>query len=164
MAQEKYWKEFYQLKVHVRYIELYHEKAVNWERGLNIFLAVASSGSIAGWLVWEKASILWAVIIGASQIVNVIKEFLPFKARVASLPALNYELDQLANSAEKNWERVGSGELTEKEINNLWHEIKSKKTEYVHQLLAGGSLPEKKELLKTAEKYTEVYFNHFYPS
>ena len=164
MVQEQYWQELCQLRVHANSIELYYQGAANWERGISIFLAVASSGSIAGWLMWEEAFILWALIIGISQVIVVIKEFLPFKTRVASLPALTYELEQLANSAEKDWVRVAGGELTEKEINELWHEIKSKKTDHVHKALEGGTLPTQKNILAAAEESTEVYFNHFYPS
>lgn len=59
MVQEQYWKEIYQLKTHINFIELQLEKSENIDRGLNILLAIASSSSIGAWVIWTHLSWLW---------------------------------------------------------------------------------------------------------
>ena len=70
------------------------------EEPINIFLAVTSSGSIGGWVIWDKYSFLWAFIIAASQVINVVKQFLPYKTRVKTTGGILKELpfDEIASS------------------------------------------------------------------
>lgn len=162
MIQEKYWKEFDQLKTHVNYIELYFQSSVCIDRYLNIFVAIASSGGVGAWLIWKEASYLWACIIGLAQIFTVIKEFLPYKQRIKVLPSLMYDLDQLANDTEADWHAVANGGYTEVEINNLWHKVKKKKTDIVYKYLKSSSLPSNDKLMTEAEEITCIYMKNFY--
>lgn len=59
MIQEHFWKEFYQLKVHVNYVELHLGRTEMIDRGVKMFLAVTSSGSIGAWVVWRDYAFLW---------------------------------------------------------------------------------------------------------
>ena len=49
-----------------------------WDRNINIFLAVASSGSIAAWVVWNRFPFVWGAIIASSQVITVIKPYFPY--------------------------------------------------------------------------------------
>ncbi len=163
MYQLRYWKELYQIKVHLNYLELYLQDSEMKDRSINIFLAITSSGSIAGWAIWQQAAILWAVIIAASQVVTVIKNFLPYKTRMKSLSGIVQEFEDIILFTEKRWFDVSEGNLTEEEIHNLQFEVRTRKTKALKKHLGNNTLPEKSKLLSKAQNSADVYFNNFYP-
>lgn len=160
--QERYWKELFELKVHVNYLELYMEKSELIDKSINIFLAVTSSSSICGWAIWNKYSFLWAVIIASSQLINAVKQFLPYKTRLKATGGIMRELEELSTFAEMKWFDVAEGNLTEEEINKLQFDIRSKKTKSVQKHLGINTLPKKENLFCKAKKSAEIYIKNFY--
>src|SRR3989442_4975515 len=126
MYQEQYWKELYELEVHANYIELYHQKSERWDNAINTFSAITSSSSIAGWVIWQQYSFVWGGIIALSQVISAIKMFLPYKARVNSLPRLLHELEEIFIDAERDWYKVSEGHLTEEQIHKLLFQVREK--------------------------------------
>lgn len=84
----KYWNLLKELKVHVLYLQNYATNQYRLDRGVDIFLAVASSSSIAGWALWKDYQAVWAVVIALSQVVTAVKPLLPYKRRLAALSSL----------------------------------------------------------------------------
>ena len=119
--QLRYWKELYQLRVHVNYLELYMEHSEYLDKSTNIFLAVTSNSSICGWAIWHNYSFIWEIIIAGSQLINAIKQFLPFKLRLKSIGSILKELEELMTFTEMKWFDVAEGNLTDEEINKLQH-------------------------------------------
>ena len=72
MVQEQYWKEIYQLKTHIAFLEFLLERAEVVDRTLKIVLAIASSSSIGAWVIWKDFSSVWAGIIAFSQVVSAV--------------------------------------------------------------------------------------------
>lgn len=163
MYQLRYWKELYQIKVHSNYLELYLQDSEMKDRWVNIFLAITSSGSIAGWAIWQHAAMFWAIIIAASQVVNVIKNFLPYKARMKSLAGVIHEFEDIVLFAENSWFGVSEGKLTEEEIHKLQFDVRAQKTKALKKHLGSNTLPEKSRLLKKALRSADTYFDNFYP-
>lgn len=163
MYQEKYWKELYQLKVHVNYLELYLQDSERKEKAINIFLAITSSGSIAAWVIWQKIAILWAILIAISQVIMAVKDLLPYKSRLKVLSNLLHDFELIILSAEKKWYDVSEGNLTESEIHDLQFDIRSKKSEALKKHLGANILPEKSKLFSKAQASADDYFNNFYP-
>ena len=163
-VQDQYWKELYQLRVHVNYLELYHQRSESQDKTVKIILAVASSSSIAAWAVWQKYSFIWALVIALSQVITAIKGFLPYETRLKLLTSLLSELEELLNFTETNWYYVSNGSLTEREIHELQFETRRKKTKAIHEHLGSNSLPEKPKFHKKAVESANVYINNFYPS
>ena len=162
MYQEKYWKELYQLKVHLNYLELYQQDSEFKDKSVNIFLAITSSGSIAGWAIWRDMALVWAIIIATGQVIATVKNFLPYKARLKSLSGLLHDFEDIILFAEKKWFDVSEGKLTEEEIHKLQFDIRSKKTNALKKNLGVNILPEKQKLLIKAQESADVYFNNFY--
>ena len=152
--QLRYWREFYALKVHINYIDLYQNSSESCDRRINIFLAITSSSSIGGWAIWNQLRAVWAFIIAASQVINAIKNFLPYKRRIKILNGLYYDLKALALEVEKNWFDVYNGKLTERQIHEMQISIKAKKSEILKKNLGSNALPEKKRLMKKAQEQT----------
>lgn len=160
--QERYWKELFELRVHVNYLDLYMEKSEFIDKSINIFLAVTSSSSICGWAIWNKYGFIWAIIIASSQLINAVKQFLPYKTRLKATCSILSELEELLIFAEMKWFDVAEGKLTEEEINKLQFDIRAKKTQSVQRHLGMNTLPEKEKLFCKAKKSAEIYIMNFY--
>jgi len=127
MVQEQYWKELYQLKTHIAFIELQLEKAESIDRSMKMTLAIASSSSIGAWVIWNHLSWVWAGIIAFSQVISAVNPYLPYKSRIKSYTSLLHELEELMIQAEFKWHAISEGELTPTEINKARFEIRSAK-------------------------------------
>lgn len=162
--QERYWKELYELKVHLNYLEFYLQSTERIDKIFDIFIALTSSGSIAAWVIWQKMALLWAVIIAASQVVTVIWNYLPYKTRMKALPELRHDFEELMLFSEKQWFDVSEGKLSEETINKLQFEVRSRKNNALKKHLGNATLPEKIKLLKKAQLSADIYFDNYYVS
>jgi len=160
--QKRYWTELFELRVHVNYLELYMEQSEFIDKSVNIFLAVTSSSSICGWAIWNKYGFIWAVIIAASQLINAVKQFLPYRTRLKTAAGIMRELEELLTFAEMKWFDVAEGKLKKEEINKLQFEVRSKKTKAVQKHLGINTLPTKEKLFNKAKKTAKIYINNFY--
>jgi len=160
--QDRYWKELYQLRVHVNYLELYMEQSEFMDKTVNVFLAVTSSSSICGWAIWNKFGFIWALIIAGSQLVSAIKQFLPYKTRFKAISGILREFEDLLTYYEMKWFDVAEGNLTNEEINKLQYEMRSKKTKILHKHLGANTLPTKGKLFDKAKEIANTYISNFY--
>ena len=88
-----------QLRANVYYLQAYQiHLGDNW---IQIFLAITSSTSIGGWVIWNEYGIIWGALIAVSQVINAIKR--PFQKRAKQIGSLNTEVEKLALDAESQW-------------------------------------------------------------
>lgn len=160
--QKRYWKELFELRVHVNYLKLYMEKSECLDKFINISLAITSSSSIGLWAIWKKYSFLWAIIIAASQVLNVVNQFLPYKTRIKITCGILKELEELLNSYETKWFDIAEGKLKNDEINKLQFEIRTEKTKIIQKHIGKNTLPEKGRMFKKAKQLAEIYINNYY--
>ena len=138
------------------------EKSEAINKTINIFLAVTSSSSICGWAIWNKYSFIWATIIASSQLLNAIKQFLPYRTRLKSISSILWELEELLTSAEMKWFDVAEGNLTEEEMNKLQFEIRRKKTQVMQKHFGINTLPTKEHYFLKAKQMANTYVQNFY--
>ncbi|HSX32559.1 MAG TPA: hypothetical protein VLF43_04810 [Candidatus Saccharimonadales bacterium] len=148
--QAKYWSLFYDLSVYFNYLQIYQERDQAVIRYIAIALAITSSSSIAAWAIWQEVSWLWAIIIAASQVLNVSAGFLPYKQREKTLRTVLPQMQKLLLDCEDEYELVVSGELTDHQIHEKTMEFKRQFSDVSNQMYACG-LPQKKNYLKEAE-------------
>ncbi|QKX17751.1 hypothetical protein [Microbulbifer sp. YPW1] len=160
--QQKYWSLIRELKTHVIYLHNYAARSEWWDKAINILLAITSSSSIAAWAIWQEYQLLWAVIIALSQVVTAIKPFLPFKQRLKPISDLNDQIQDISLDCERHWFSVAEGELTEKEIHDLYISLKDKSLKAEKKALKDLVLPKKKKILQEAEKEAEQYLVNTY--
>ncbi|WP_147694676.1 hypothetical protein [Vogesella mureinivorans] len=147
--------------MHSIYTELLHARTETIDRSIKIFLAVMSSGGIAGWVVWKSADWAWASLIAASQFLNAILPFLPYKNRKKSLAALSRELDEISNHMEIKWLEISSGELTEREMRKLFSDMLNKSTTATQKHFPDSSIPDNPKLMNKAEDTTISYLKTY---
>jgi hypothetical protein len=160
--QIRFWQELVQLKVHIYYLQYFQLNAQSRENSLNIFLAAASNGSIATWAIWGKVTMLWAFIIGASQLVTAIRPYLPYQNRIKAISALIRELDELSLYSEHKWYAVAEGTLSNEQIHEEIIELKKRKSKAISTYLGSSPLSVNKVYLKKAEDDAETYFYSSY--
>lgn len=163
MAQERFWKELYQLKLHINYVEMHLCEAEKRDRCIKIFMALASSASIGAWVIWKDLSILWAAIIALSQVISAISPHLPFKERLKSYSAVLHELEEVFIQAESKWPEIASGKLNEEEINKARTTVRLQKHKILKKHLPSNVVPDDKDKAEKAETLALTYFSTFYP-
>ncbi len=99
------------------------------DRNINIFLALASSGSIAAWAVWQKIPIVWAGIIVVSQVLNAVKPYFPFYKYVKELGAKSIRADGLNIEFEKLWSQLENKRIDEAVAEESYYELRKQMIE-----------------------------------
>ncbi|WP_048481421.1 hypothetical protein [Methylotuvimicrobium alcaliphilum] len=160
--QYRYWNTLKELRTHVMYLHDYATHSEWWDKATNIFLALASSSSIAAWAIWKDQQIVWACIIALAQIISAIKPFLPYKQRLGVISELNDKIQEIALECEKKWFDVAEGELTEREIHDLQIELRNKAFNAEKRILKGVILPRKNKILKSAETKADLFLRNNY--
>jgi len=160
-VQSQYWKELYQLKTHIGFIERQLEKSERIDRFFKILLALASSSSIGAWAIWNEYSWVWAGIIAFSQVVTAVMPFLPYKSRIKSYSSLLNELEELMIQAEFKWHAISEGTLTATEINKARFGIRTTKQKLLKKHIA-TTIPTDNKFHEQAEAAASEYLNNFY--
>lgn len=104
-------------------------KYQKWERNMNIFLALASSSSIAAWAIWNKMPFLWSGIIAGSQVLTVIKPFLPYFKYVKELNSKLLRIENINIEIERLWYKIQQFKIDDDEAAENYFEIKKQITE-----------------------------------
>lgn len=164
MAQERFWKELYQLKVHINYVEAHIHEAEQYDRAIKIVMAVTSSASIGAWVIWKNLSMLWASIIAMSQVISAVSPHLPFKERLKTYSSVLHELEELFIHAESKWHEIADGKMDEEDVNKLRTSIRLQKHKILKKNLASSVIPDSKEKAEKAEVLALNYFSNFYPA
>jgi hypothetical protein len=163
MIQQHIWKQLYRTKVHSIYLELLHARTETIDRSIKIFLALVSSGGIAGWAIWKEADFIWACAIALAQVITAIRPYLPYRDRLKALSALSRELEELAIYMEIKWLEISAGELTEKEMRKLNADMLRKISSAVQKHFPVNSIPHNNDLMDKAEIMATNYLStHLY--
>ena len=162
MSQEHYWKEFHRLKVHVCLLELHLGKTEAIDRALKIFLAVTSSASIGGWVVWKDFAFMWSVLIAGSQVVNAVRQFLPYKERLRTCSGLLNDLEELLVHVESRWLDIAAGELSEAEIRKALLDLRTRRMKAFKKHFPESTIPDNPKLFAKAEAKAWAYFHNIY--
>lgn len=155
--QQLYWAQMVELKVAAGYIRRYRDRAARWVTALATLKAIASSGSIAAWAVWQEYAFLWGVIIAASQLADALKDVFPFAKIHKAASDQTISLDGIFIDAQLEWENIFSGRYSDEQIMNRRHKLMKLQHETERKNFPNG-LAEKEALVAAAEHEAEVYF------
>jgi hypothetical protein len=158
-VQAQFWQDMVTLRRDARYVDLCLARTERMDRGIKAFLAIAASSSIAGWAIVQQYAVFWGAIVATSQVIQVVKEYLPYKNRLKALAGLSVELNALSLLAEDQWYKVSNGGLYEDDIHDLRIALKKKKASAVQKAFPVAGLPENKKLANKAELDNIQYFS-----
>jgi hypothetical protein len=128
--RDKIWAALANIKYKGYLIDLLVNAFQRWDRNINIFLALTSSGSIAAWAIWKKYEIIWGIIIALSQIVTVIRPYFPYYKYVKELNAKSLKIENLNIEFERLLDKLQRGKLNEDQAADIYYNLQKEGNEY----------------------------------
>jgi hypothetical protein len=160
--QERYWRLLVQLKADALYTGCYVERSETTDTGISMFSALVASGSISVWAIWKTLDWLWATFVALSQVLAVVKQYLPFKRRIAPVRAAAYSYEEIFLKAEARWFDVAEGRLSDAEINQLIADLKLEQLKAWKKGVGNLTIPINRWVRKKADRLTADYFSQTY--
>jgi hypothetical protein len=159
--QKMYWDTLVQIKHDQIYVDQYLNRSTKISNTMNLFTAFVSSSSIAGWAIWQQLSILWSIIIVLSQIINAIKDYLPFSKRVKNLTDIYIKLADLFNKMDFYWYDISNGKISKKDIHEKLYTFKAERDKIESRTIGNQYLPNNKRIRSRSYEMTEQYFHNY---
>jgi hypothetical protein len=160
-VQAQFWQDLVSLRRDARYVDLCLARTERTDRSIKAFLAIAASSSIAGWAIVQQYAVFWGAIVAASQVVQVVKEYLPYQNRLKALAGLSVELNALSLVTEDQWFKVSNSGMYDDDIHDLRIALKRKKASAVQKAFPVAGLPENKKFADRAELDNIQYFSSY---
>ncbi len=157
----KIWHQMIAAQYKAIYLSYFNSYIRSLERWLEGILVVASSGAVAGWLLWTHLPWLWATIIGTAQLIQVLKPIVPFLKEYDQLATSYVFYKQQHFAYEQLWELLETEDSNAKEVRDLYLKLKAKELEEVERT-AHFRVPEYKLIVKQTERDWQEYLqiNH----
>src|SRR5271166_1107670 len=107
--QQLYWAQMVELKVAACYIRRYRDYLGSWVSAVGTLRAIASSGAIAAWALWQEYALVWGAIIAASQVADALRDVFPFTKKHKAASEHTITLNSMFIDAQLEWENIFSG-------------------------------------------------------
>jgi hypothetical protein len=159
--QALYWSKMVDLKVAASYICRYRDYLGKWVTGIGTIRAIASSSSIAAWVVWKEYAFVWGLIIAISQVLDALKDVFPFSKRFKAASEHSVALDSLFIDAQLEWESIFSGRYSNDQIVSRLHKLRKLQHDAEVRSFKDG-LPIREDLLGKAQEEAELFFDSTY--
>jgi hypothetical protein len=129
------WRSLLDGEMNDRYWRYRSAAYASREKALKIFLAITSSGTVAGWVVWHSIPLLWQLLSGVSALLAI------------ALPILDYtgQVERASDLREGWWDLTA-------EYDRLWAGIDSSSDALVQEQTKPLKAKEG-EMSKTESKY-----------
>lgn len=109
-ARQWLWEHLLDAELNSRYWRCMVDRYKRKDQTAQIFLAVVTSGTVAGWALWEDFPLLWRTLSGASTLVAVSLPILKFPTKVELAADLYGRWTELCSEYERLWVSVQDGE------------------------------------------------------
>jgi hypothetical protein len=156
-----YWDQLVLLKVVACYVRRYRDEQAWWINRLGLFKAVVTSGTIGAWAVWKDYAFIWGILLGATQILDAAKEYLPQTRNRQSASEFVSALDSLIIDARFEWFAISAGQYQAAEIMDRWRKLAKLRNETEAKYFPDG-LPANPDRQKLAEAEARAYFFEAY--
>ncbi len=116
------WKLMLDADMNARYWKRLVDRYLKREKGVKIFLAIMTSGAVAGWGFWEKLPLLWKTLSSISAITAICSPILNFNKTIEQMSLLAKEWGELRIEYEDLWnllEKDGGCDLIEQKYKKL---------------------------------------------
>jgi hypothetical protein len=156
-----YWKEMEQLKAAAVCIRLCRNRLARQIRAVELVKVIASSGGIAGWVLWHEYPLVWSVIIAAAQLLDAVKHVFPFAREHRSASDLTVALELLFIDAQYEWGKIYAGTMTDEDIMGARRKMQKLRLEAEQKHFRDGFQP-RKRLVDLADEEARTYIGLTY--
>ncbi len=157
---EKYWSMFTRLKHYEFYYKNYSKRLDLLIVTVNCFCCVICLASVSSWVIWKAIPSLWAVIVGAVQILQACLPFLSSSKKSAALHFLVKEIELLLVDVDSEWSFIGTYDDTKAKKMIAGYE--KRYLSLCSQYLGDMHIHQFSCIEKIAEKNCRLYFSHRY--
>ncbi len=114
-------------QMNVCYLSKLASRFAQREKWVKIFLAITSSGAVAGWSVWIDHANVWKTLSGLSALLAVSLPILNYSGRVAQLNKIASKQAQLRLGYDQLWAQIDV--LSADSLDNMHSELCKKEIE-----------------------------------
>jgi hypothetical protein len=150
-----------QLKAASVCIRLCRNRLARQVRWLELVKVIASSGDIAGWVVWKDYPFLWSGIIAAAQLLDATKNVFPFAKEHKAASDLTIALELIFIDSQLEWEKIYTGKVPEDDIMEARRKMQRLRLDAERKHFPEGFQPPPKLLALAAEE-TQTYMSLTY--
>jgi len=128
------------------------------ERIFSFVLAFVSTSSVATWAFWNKYPLVWAWIVGISQILTIAKNYFPFIKNEKDFLEMSFEFEILYIEYEKLW-FDNEYEVIEKEnAEFIFYKLREREIE-IEKIYKQSQCPKIKHIMARVYKEVETAIN-----
>jgi hypothetical protein len=160
-AQETYWNQLVILKVVACYVRRYRDEQAWWINRIGLFKAVVTSGTNGAWAIWKDYAFLWGILIGAAQILDAAKDYIPQTRHRRSASEFVGLIESAIIDARFEWFAIFGGEYEATEIMNRWRALAKLLNETEGKYFPDG-IPNSSTRQRLAEEEANAYFSNLY--
>jgi len=154
--RDRIWNNLSSIKFQSKYLDKISRKSHNFGNIYSFFLAFTTASSVATWAIWEKSPLIWATIVGISQILQIGKPYIPFIKNEREFIEMSLLFESLYLSYEKLWFDNEKLEKNEQIIEEQFYELRRKEldvnTQFKHIVC-----PEFKKLINEVNIETDNF-------
>lgn len=104
--QRLVWESMLTAEMNARYWARLASRYKSREDWGKIFIALASSGTVASWAIWQDLSLLWKLLSALSAVIAVAMPILDFPSKVETMSDLRGRWTELRSAYELLWAEV----------------------------------------------------------
>lgn len=158
--QEHFWNKLTQLKFDLNYYYGHFADCVKILRGIRIGIVAVTAGVSGIWMTWsdiEWVRFVCPIAVLVLQIFNAILDVFPYEKRKQDLRELTNLLNPVYTDMETDWYMIAEGQYTHEEIVQKTINYEKRRQDIQQHYLKDDVLPERKYIVKKAEKETSAY-------
>jgi len=141
------YKSMLDADMNVRYWKYLTQRYSNRDRNIKIFLAITSSGAVAGWSIWNEIPFLWQILSGISAIIAIVSPILNYQKIIESTSDLSGKWWELLRYYERFWINVKNDQID----NRLEEEYTKSKAKEEDLIKKETKLPQDAKLLRACQ-------------
>lgn len=153
--RDRLWKNLYNIKFKALYTCECSKKADKYGRSFSLFLAIASTSSVAAWAVWKEVPYLWAAIVALSQVLHISKPYFPFIKNDKAFLEYYFEFEALYIEYEKLWYNLEDEKITPDKAETKFYELRDRELS-IEKSHKGIFCPEFKSWIEKVNNATEA--------
>lgn len=154
--RDRIWNHLANIKFKAIYTGKVSRCSYNIGNFYSFFLAFASASSVAAWAIWEKLPVVWATIVGISQILIIAKPYIPFVKGDREFADQSLLFDELYLSYEKLWFEYAKHNVDEEQIEKKFYILREKELD-INTRFKHVVCPKFKGLIHDADEETNNY-------
>lgn len=159
-ASKQFFYLYYRAYYELLYFEKYKLRSYSINKLISALLAVASIGGIAAWYSIKLYQIIWAIFVGAMQILQAMLPHLEYAKQVTPLTFLIQERTTIFNNMTADWLAMDS--FSDSDIQSLINKYTNELSYSEERFLSNVSLPSIPSLVHKADQEARAYFEYTY--